>query len=538
MQENSRKTISRTGWAYKRKTFPYLGYFDMKELEMEKQEKYPIQVMEYKQFKEYELKNYIIKKAEDIVFDFGEEFVGDCYFQIEGEGTATFIYGESLDETYASIKENSCNFYRLPLFKLKIKKGQEEYTSEGRRAFRYLRIKSETGVLTVKSVKVIAEHCKIRNKNSFEGLDDKWKAINDICERTTRLCMQQWLEDGVKRDGQCWVSDARLIAICNYALFGETEIVKKSLQLFAESQKGDGEIICVARGADYAADRMNYMYEYGKNPNFKGRPEYVDWYMHYIQYSVDFINMAWEYYEFSGDKEFIKDLYPFIKRDMANLVALTPKKEFNGLLPSPGNAREDGKHIDQGGFLSTYYAFFVFGTKNYRKIAELFDDKAEMTKAEKYIEVYTQRYKAFLKDGYIYDKERNGYYCSPESAHCMGYLSGILTKEEYLTAVKKGKENAPSTIVDGYWKYWKIRAMFEAGLCKEAEKEMCEYWGVMLQYGATTCWEHYDKDNMYILNDFIMSRCHGWSAGATDLIKRYILKCTETQKYAGTFNKN
>jgi hypothetical protein len=120
----------------------------------------------------------------------------------------------------------------------------------------------------------------------------------------------------------------------------------------------------------------------------------------------------------------------------------------------------------------------------------------------------------------------------------MGYLAGVLTKEEYLIALKKGKENAPSTIVDGYWEYWKIRAMFEAGLAKEAEKELREYWGVMLQYGATTCWEHYDRENMYVLSDFIMSRCHGWSAGASDLIRRYILKYEDCKNYALTYNKD
>ena len=532
------KITSRTGWTYKRKIFPYLRCFDMEEMEMEKTDKYPIRVMEYKQFKDYEKRNYILKKAEDIVFDFGEEFVGECVFRIEGEGSAFFTYGESLAETYANIKEHSCNFYRLPKFRIEIRRDKEDYTSEGRRAFRFLRIVNCEGVLNIKSVKLIAEHCKIQHRNLFQGLDSELNAINDICERTTRLCMQQWLEDGVKRDGMCWVSDARLIAICNYALFGETKIVKKSLQLIAESQKGNGEIICVARGADYAADRMNYMYEYGKNPNFKGRPKYVDWYLHFVQYSVDFVNMAWEYYEFSNDKEFLTELYPFIKRDIKNLVSLTRRQEFKGLLPSPNAACAGGEKIDQGGFLSTYYAFFVFGLKNYRKITELFKDTEETEKTDGYIEIYMQKYKKFLKDGYIYDRERNGYYCSPESAVCMGYLSGILKRQEYLTAIRKGSEIAPSVIVDGYWEYWKIRAMFEAGLNAEAEKELREYWGVMLKYGATTCWEHYNKDDMYILNDFIMSRCHGWSAGATDLIRRYMLKCEDTAKYAKTFNND
>ena len=90
---------------------------------------------------------------------------------------------------------------------------------------------------------------------------------------------------------------------------------------------------------------------------------------------------------------------------------------------------------------------------------------------------------------------------------------------------------------------------------------MKEYYGAMLDKGATTFWEDFDiewaenscridelpKDGekdihgdfgAFCYKGFRHSLCHGWSAGATDLIKRYILKCTETQKYAGTFNKN
>ena len=535
-----KKIINRVGIDYKRKRFPYIGCFDIKELEMDKSDKFPIKVRENKQFKQFENKAYNLNKREDLVFDFGEEFVGDCYYKIQGEGKLTFVYGESLDEAYSTIEQTSCSWYRLPLFTIDIIKEKNDYKSCGRRGFRYIRIKCEDGSVTINSIKVVAEHVKIKNKNSFEGLSDELKKINDICERTTRLCMQQWLEDGVKRDGMCWISDARLIAICNYALFGGTEIVKNSLLYFAESQQADGIIYPSASvtGALYVPERINYMYEFGRDPNFKGRPDYCDWLYPYVQYIADYINLAWEYYEFSGDKELLETIFPFVKRAFNKLITMTPKQEFAALLPAPGQAREGGRKIDQGGFLSTYYAFFVYSAKNYIKVCELFNENSEIVKAQEQIERYKERHLSFYKDGYVYDKERNGYYCSPESAHIMGFLAGIINREQYLKARSEGNKAAPSKIVDGYWEYWKIRAMFEAGLTKEAEEEISEYWGTMLKYDATTCWEHYDKDNMYILDDFIISRCHGWSAGASDLIKRYILKDDECKKYARTFNEN
>ena len=82
----------------------------------------------------------------------------------------------------------------------------------------------------------------------------------------------------------------------------------------------------------------------------------------------------------------------------------------------------------------------------------------------------------------------------------------------------KGKE---ALVVDGYWMYFTLRAMFEAGLVDEALQKLRRYWGLMLDLGATTCYEHLNPDDLYVLEDFVISRCHAWSAGAADLLIRY-----------------
>ena len=504
--------------------FPYLGSLKIEATPKAYHDEYPVKFVKNGQTLSTG-ESVSLQEGEELFVAFREEFVGDVYFVCNGHARLQVIYGECEEEVYSTKEQNTNDWYTIPTDRLYVTYGGTNYRSSGRRGLCCLRVICSWGRVEIREVKVVAEHCKIESEEAFHSEDKQLLDIWDISKRTTLLCMQDFLEDGVKRDGCIWVSDARVQALCDYALFKQTEIVKKSLFLIAESQTKDGIIYAnaIVSGGNQHPSRMAYMFDYVKNSVVDGEPEFYEGcgLLHYVHYSVDFIHMAWEYYEASADKETLCVLWDFLKRDVEYLFSLKDEEIVPKLLPPPPQAVAVRKTVDQGGFLSTYYANFVWALKNYLKIARLLSKEEEMGKIENAIEVYTRKVRGYFANGDILDKDKTGLEMHPVSALSTAFLAGIISKEEYI-AVRNAIRGKEAYIVDGYWMYFKLRATFEAGLYEEAMQEMRSYWGTMLDHGATTCWEQFDTEYLYLYEDFIISRCHGWSAGPADLLKRYV----------------
>jgi alpha-L-rhamnosidase len=88
-------------------------------------------------------------------------------------------------------------------------------------------------------------------------------------------------------------------------------------------------------------------------------------------------------------------------------------------------------------------------------------------------------------------------------------------------------------IISPYYNYYVIRAMAKTGHRAEALKWIRQYWGGMLDEGATSFYEAYDPD--FYKEDFhaslqsdnrsgyFVSLAHGWSAGPTAWLMEEVL---------------
>jgi hypothetical protein len=65
-----------------------------------------------------------------------------------------------------------------------------------------------------------------------------------------------------------------------------------------------------------------------------------------------------------------------------------------------------------------------------------------------------------------------------------------------------------------FWSYYALLALMESGRVDAAIEYMRLCWGMMLEFGATTCWEMWDRHT---------SNCHGWSAAPAMILPAYIL---------------
>jgi alpha-L-rhamnosidase len=90
-----------------------------------------------------------------------------------------------------------------------------------------------------------------------------------------------------------------------------------------------------------------------------------------------------------------------------------------------------------------------------------------------------------------------------------------------------------SLIISPYYNYYVIRAMAEMGHREQALKWIRQYWGGMVDEGATSFWEAYDpswyredfhsslqSDNR---SGYFVSLAHGWSSGPTAWMMEQVL---------------
>ena len=88
-------------------------------------------------------------------------------------------------------------------------------------------------------------------------------------------------------------------------------------------------------------------------------------------------------------------------------------------------------------------------------------------------------------------------------------------------------------IISPYYNYYVIRAMAEMGHREQALKWIRQYWGGMVDEGATSFWEAYDpswyhedfhsslqSDNR---SGYFVSLAHGWSSGPTAWLMEQVL---------------
>ncbi len=65
-----------------------------------------------------------------------------------------------------------------------------------------------------------------------------------------------------------------------------------------------------------------------------------------------------------------------------------------------------------------------------------------------------------------------------------------------------------------FWSFYALLSLCKARKYQEAINYIRICWGLMLEFGATSCWEMWDRHT---------SLCHGWSAAPAMILPAYIL---------------
>ena len=318
--------------------------------------------------------------------------------------------------------------------------------------------------------------------------------VNDIYETsvyTAYLNMQEYLWDGIKRDRLVWCGDIYPSELTILSAFGAHGILGKSLDLHALITPPESW--------------MN------------GMPTYSLWWL----LSQDLLYMA------SGDLEYLRKHHDYMARlvrRVANECIAPDGSEClpgDGFLDWPSSTNPGAIHAGQQALMAmafdrTAYMMDKMGDSETAALCRNCRDRLTKVKLS---------------------------HSGSKQAAAMLALSGIESPERMnAEVIAPGGGHGYSTFLG----YTILAAKGEAGDVAGAITDMKEYWGGMLDMGATTFWEDFNLDWMvnatpidepvpkgkddihgdfgaYCYKNLRHSLCHAWASGPAPFLMKYVL---------------
>lgn len=432
-----------------------------------------------------------------IILDFGKEIQGglEIITSINNKNPAGKVrirFGESVAEAMSDIggEGGATNDHAMRDFIVTLPwLGRLTVGDSG---FRFARIDviDPDMEIEIKEISAVFAYRDIPYLGSFRCNDERLNRIWLTGAYTVHLNMQDYLWDAIKRDRLVWVGDLHPEVMTINTVFGYNDVVPKSLDL--------------ARDITPLPAWMN------------GISSYSMWWI--------IIHRDW--YLYQGNLEYLKEQQEYMSRLLKLLSEKIDKdgKEIldgNRFLDWPSSENPETIHA---GLQSMMVMTFEAG----EELSKTLNDK----ESEKLCQSTLKKLRKYIPD----------ITSSKQAASLLG-LSGLIAPE------KANDEVLAQNGVHGmstFYGYYMLNARAKAGDYKGALDNIREYWGAMLDLGATTFWEDFDINWMknaaridevvpegkvdvhasyggYCYKGYRHSFCHGWASGPTTWLSRYVL---------------
>ncbi|MBQ6847926.1 MAG: hypothetical protein IJO62_03300 [Clostridia bacterium] len=436
-----------------------------------------------------------------LLLDFGSEITGgiriDGHCRIENNGCIfKIMFGESAQEamTPNGVKHaQNDHSVRDAEVRMSINNG----TSFGKTAFRfvYLELISKEVEYDVSNICAEFSFRDIEYKGSFSCNDELLNKIFDTCAYTVHLCMQEALFDGAQRDRWVWTGDMRVETLTISKIFGDIDIIDKSLKhLLKKTSKFHGEITT-----------------------------YDMWYIIILEDWMKCTGRTELLYELK--EAFIKKLNSVLDLFHEDKNTLFCEDEFKF-------AQERGYYID-------------WPTRNTKESESgaIALSKLCLDAAINLCRVLNENdlMSRCIKTKLLYKDVIVSYNDKKQIAALLN-LAGLIDNEHAGEALIKDGCHGFSTFMS----YYILKAISNSVGIDKAIELLKEYYGAMLDVGATTFWEDFDIDWYkedatieHVLNEneydihgdngnhcykgFRHSLCQGWSSGPAAFIVEDIM---------------
>lgn len=443
---------------------------------------------------------------EGIVYDFGKETFGYVVLKgVKGNGKVSIYYGESKEE---ALDKEYCETLDVLLFKDElvtdlstnnVSERNDDYTLHGSKAFRYVYIVLESGV-TLSDVAMNFEYLPVEQKGSFRCNDEDINKIWEIGAYTMYLTTREFFIDGIKRDRWVWSGDAIQSYLMNYYLFFEKDAVERTIWLL--------------RGKDPITSHINTI----------------------LDYTFFWFLSIYDYYMYTGNSEFVEQIYPRMKSMMDFVLSRTNSE---GMVE--GQTGDwvfvdwaDG-YLDKKGELSFEQILFCKSLETMSLCSSLVgDSKSNVIYEKRAKDLRAKLDEAFWNDekGAMVHNRIDGKQCSTVTryANMFSVLYGYLDNDKK-TKVRDNVllNDSILRITTPYMRFYELEALCCLGEQDKVMSEIKSYWGGMVKENATTFWEKYDPTQSgrghYAMYNrpYGKSLCHAWGASPIYLIGKYYL---------------
>lgn len=431
-----------------------------------------------------------------ILFDFGKEIQGGIQIVTDQPADHNPIririrLGESVSEAMSDIDtiQGATNDHAMRDFTIQVPwLGVMQVGSSG---FRFARIDlvDPDRELQLKEVRAIFEYRDIPYLGSFKSNDERLNTIWNTGAYTVHLNMQEYLWDGIKRDRLVWVGDMHPEVMTINTVFGKNEVVAKSL--------------------DQARDITPL----------------PGWMNGISAYSMWWVLIHRDLYKNQGDLEYLRKQQKYLVALLDQLMEKTKdnKEDLDGTRFLDWPSSENPKGIHAG-----LHAMMIMTLEAGAELCQILDEPAQAV-----------RCKTMATQMKMYVPDANG---SKQAAALMA-LAGLIPAEKANTdVIAVGDCERFST----FYGYYMLQAKAKAKDYTGALNCIRNYWGGMLDMGATTFWEDFDlawtknaapidelvpdgKDDIhgdfgaYCYKKLRHSLCHGWASGPTSWLSEHVL---------------
>ena len=430
------------------------------------------------------------------LLDFGRELQGGIQM-VTGRSSQKEVkvrvrFGESASEAMCDItpQNGATNDHAIRDFQLTLPwLGVAEIGNSG---FRFVRIDLEEPnvELNLKELRATFGYRDIPYLGSFQSDNERLNEIWMTEAYTVHLNMQEYIWDGVKRDRLVWIGDLHPELMTVNTVFGYNEVIPKSLDLIRDT-----------------TPLPNWM---------NGISSYSIWWL--------LIHKDW--YLYQGNLDYLKQQKAYMTSLLDHLMTkidANGKETLDGTRFLDWPSSPNVKGVDAG-----LQALMVMAMDAGQEMALAMGDKelaSRCAKASKKLKKYTPDHNQ-----------------SKQGAALMA-LAGLMKAEK---ADKEVLSVGGAKNFSTFYGYYMLEAMAKAGNYQGAMDIISEYWGAMLDLGATTFWEDFNIDWMenaaridelvpegkvdvhssyggYCYVGFRHSFCHGWASGPTAWLSRYVL---------------
>jgi len=433
----------------------------------------------------------------EIMFDFGKELYGPITFEVNAHRGVILDWNffEKLEEDYKPRfmygLDNTLRYI--------CRDGFQKYRGIVGRGFRYatLTIRNLTKPLKIRKIACILNTYPVLAKGSFDCSNELLNRIWDMSSHTLKVSMLDTYVDCPTYEQTLWVGDARIEALVNYYAFGDVNLTKRCILLAAKSLH--------------------------RSPLPESQVP-SGWQDILSTWSLLWVLMVDEYLQYTNDNEFLKEIYPYVKKTLDNLEKyineqnLLSIKAWNMLDWAPMDTPREGivTHLN------------IFAVEAFRRGAKLAEKLTDTETKEKFLRNSEKLRKAIISE--LWNSERKGFI---DSIHVDGTRSNVISvatnalavlydcvsSEQYSILRNKLLDWPEDWVKPGspYGMFFVLEALEKLGYKEKIIEEIKKNWKYMLHEGPGTCWETFKKARP------TRSYCHGWSSGPLYFLSKIFL---------------